>query len=101
MEYLYNEGDRVVLLDGDAIEEDVLYCGRGTVGWNGMMSDLIGNVGTICELGTHHGRPTYHIKFGDESTWWAEQEWIEPHSKPIFCADTKEVDAFLDEFSEG
>lgn len=104
MDYLYKVGDRVVFLDGFKIEGDL--CGhiRSTVGWNGLMSELIGEIGEITDIGAHHKHPTYRIRFilddENEQSWWAEQEWIEPFIS-IESADTQMIESFLDEFDEG
>ena len=85
MDFLYHEGDHVVL-------------------WVSGMNDFIGKEGVIISLIDEHGRPMYRVNFYEDPLieesiidyWYVEEDWIEPANH--LEIDTSEIDSFLSEF---
>lgn len=95
MQFLYNVGDKVVLLDGRAWER------RDDPGFTRGMVRLIGQKGKIIKAFTGdvvYGRPWYNVAFnGGTSIYTVEEYWIEPvremHESPL-------LDEFFEEWSD-
>lgn len=95
MQFLYNVGDEVVLLDGRPSER------RDDPGFASGMVRLIGQKGKIISTfsgGIMHGRPWYKVAFnGGVQVYTVEEYWIERvyemHDSPL-------LDEFFEEWGD-
>ena len=80
IKYKYSIGEAVILLNGMEIEEELERSGvdRDDCSFTDEMFELIGHEGTIIDTGSYDGYPTYIVEFEDASTWYVNEEWIEP-----------------------
>lgn len=71
MDFAYNVGDEVTLLQGNNCEERQVY-------WASAMDKLVGQKGIITgrTFNAHLGKPVYSVDFGDDG-WWCEEYWLE------------------------
>lgn len=95
MQFLYNVGDEVVLLDGRPSER------RDDPGFAPGMERLIGQKGKIIKTltgGSRYRRPWYKVAFnGGTNVYTVEEYWIEPvyemHDSPL-------LDKFFEEWGD-
>ena len=104
MDFLYREGDHVVLLDSFEKSVDRIEQGLPSVSWTTNMFAFIGKEGIVQNQIDEHGRPVYRINFYEDPLteenlidfWYVEEDWIEPAK--CLEIDTSEIDSFLSEF---
>lgn len=92
MQFLYNVGDEVVLLDGRSRWDDP--------GFTTVMRRLVGQKGEIIETltgGVMHGRPWYKVDFGGAHVYMVEEYWIE---RACEMHDSPLLDEFFEEWSD-
>lgn len=96
IEYKYSIGDTVTLLNGWDIEEELEMAGvdRDNVSFTDEMYELIGHEGTIVDTGSYDNYPTYTIEFEDGTTWYVNEEWIEPIQR--FDQSNPELDSLFE-----
>lgn len=94
MDFAYNVGDEVTLLQGDNCEHRQIY-------WSSTMDKLVGQKGIIIErvFNTYLGRPVYSVDFGI-SNWYVEEYWIE-NDTSLHNTVTAESSSAIDDFMEG
>ena len=94
MQFLYNVGDEVVLLDGRPSER------QDDPGFAYGMVSLIGQKGEIIETltGSVSGRPWYKVAFdGGVHVYTVEEYWIE---RACEMHDSPLLDEFFEEWSD-
>lgn len=96
IKYKYSIGDTMILLNGWEIEDELERSGidRDNVSFTDEMYELIGHEGTIVDTGSYDGYPTYTIEFEDGSTWYVNEEWIEPIQR--FDQSNPELDTLFE-----
>lgn len=88
MEYQYNLGDMVVLLDGKCMRHE------GDVSWNAAMDNCVGRTGEVVELFERCERPTYRVAFDKHEMWYAEEDWLQ--SAACRYEESERVNSFID-----
>ena len=95
MNFMYELGDNLVLLDGAKIEEGYGH-GRVNPTFTNAMKQYIGSLVTVIDRqGSYTPRiPLYMIETHDRHRFWVMEDWIVPQ----YSQHTEEIDAFYDDF---
>ena len=91
MDFAYNVGDEVTLLQGDNCDTRQIY-------WARTMNKLVGQKGIITErsFNAYLGRPVYSVDFGVNS-WYVEEHWITSDTS-LHNTVTAESSSAIDDF---
>lgn len=94
MDFAYNVGDEVTLLQGNNDDGD------RQVYWARAMNKLVGQKGIITErkLNEYLGRPVYRVDFGTNN-WYVEEYWIKSDTS-LHNTVTAEQSSAIDDFME-
>lgn len=92
MDFAYNVGDEVTLLQGNNDDGD------RQVYWARAMNKLVGQKGIITErkLNEFLGRPVYRVDFGTNN-WYVEEHWIKSDTS-LHNTVTAEQSSAIDDF---